>query len=106
MPSGAGTEHLVQPGEQGWLVEWLFDEVHTVVEDSLGAEQALGVARHEEHPDAGPVGPDLVGELLAWRPRAAHRRPRQAEWSHRSRARARRACPPCRQPGRWRAGSR
>src|SRR5437773_11164708 len=65
MPSGAGTEHLVQPGEQGWLVEWLFDEVHTVVEDSLGAEQALGVARPEEHPDAGPVGPALVGELLA-----------------------------------------
>src|SRR5579859_8159425 len=57
-PLLARAQHFVQFGEQAYLVKRLFDEVHPAFQNTLGAEQALGIAGHEEHLDAGPGGAD------------------------------------------------
>src|SRR5580693_1066817 len=59
------TEYLVQLLEQGCFVERFFDEVDPRLQDALCAEDALGVAGHEQDADIGLESADPVGDLLS-----------------------------------------
>src|SRR6266700_4517706 len=63
--SDASVENFVQLSEEGGFGEGFLDEVDAGFQDALRAEEALGVAGHEDHPCVGLEDADLVGEFFS-----------------------------------------
>jgi hypothetical protein len=63
--SAVSAEDFVQSGEEGGFGEWFLDEVDSGFQDAVRAEQALGVAGHEDHPGGRLEDAHLVGEFFS-----------------------------------------